>query len=177
MQKTSASIRYAKALFHLALEKKLSKEVLDDLKMILTALKTEKSLSLLITNPTISQGVKKTVFDRIFNQKVNKITMNFILLVIQKGREMYFSDMIYKYESLYNEHKNICVVEVISSEPLTDLLRVRVKEKIGSTDTEIQLKETVDSSLLGGIIIKKGDAQYDASIRKKLNNAKRAFKL
>ena len=134
-------------------------------------------LSLLIANPTISQSVKKTVFDKIFNQKVNKITMNFILLVIKKGREMYFSDIIYKYENIYHQHKNIRIVEIISAEPLTEALRIRVKEKLGSTDTEIQLKEKIDSSLLGGFIIKRGDSQYDASIRKKLNNAKRAFKL
>ena len=52
----------------------------------------------------------------------------------------------------------------------------KIKEKLNSGGS-VHVEEKTDKSLLGGFIIKTGDLQYDASIRKKINNAKRAFKL
>ena len=51
-----------------------------------------------------------------------------------------------------------------------------MKQKVSPTG-QVKLKESIDKNLLGGFIINSGDLQYDASVRKKINNVKRAFKL
>ena len=55
-------------------------------------------------------------------------------------------------------------------------LKTKIKEKINNAGS-VYIEEKIDKNLLGGFIIKTGDLQYDASVRKKINNAKRAFKL
>ncbi|MBF25030.1 MAG: ATP synthase F1 subunit delta [Flavobacteriales bacterium] len=177
MQRTSASIRYAKALFLLALENNSSKDVLLDLKSVLEIIHTDNQLVNFINNPTIRSSVKVQLFKKLFTKKIKPITMNFLSLVINKGREVFLSDIINKYEAIFNKHNNISVVQVISSEPLSDSLKQSIKEKVSFNGGEVKLKEKINKSLLGGFIIKRGDLQYDASIKKKLSNAKRAFKL
>ncbi len=177
MQGTTVAIRYATALFQLALEKNKSKEVLDDLKLVSEFINKERQLANLINNPTIKKNIKESVFKKLFGEKVNSITIRFMVLAINKGREAVLFDVFQKYEEIYNKQNNISVVEVVSATPLNESLREIIKEKTSFSGRKAQLIEKVDNSLMGGLIIKKGDLQYDSSIRKKLNNAKRAFKL
>tara|TARA_B100000902_G_C27321469_1_gene924923 strand:- start:8343 stop:8876 length:534 start_codon:yes stop_codon:yes gene_type:complete len=177
MQRTTASIRYAKALFYLALEETKSNEVLIDLNKFLAILDKEEQLVSLVSNPTVKYKIKQKLFKKLFKDIVNPLTMDFLQLVIKKGREAYIKDIIFKYEELYNNYNNISVVQVVSAEPLTDQLKDSIKKKLSYGGGEVKLKEIINKNLLGGFIIKRGDMQYDASIKKKLRNAKRAFKL
>lgn len=178
MQKTSASNRYAKALFEISLDNNSTEEVLVDLSLIFDLLKRNKNLEMLTSNPTIKKSSKKQIFVNTFSNKINKITLNFLLLVINKGREAYLEDLINKYKEIYNNHNKISVIEVVSAKPLTDEQKNIITTKATTdNDRKIYLKEQIDPDLIGGVIIKKEGAQYDASIRKKLKNARRAFKL
>ena len=176
MQTTKASNRYAKALFEKAIEKNSTDQVLADLKLILTHLNEETALVSLVKNPIIKKNIKTTIFKKAFGSKINGITMDFLRLVIAKSRENFLLDMIKKYINLYNQHNNIRVAQIISAQPLSLELKESIKQKINNGGS-VELKEKIDKSLLGGFIIKTGDLQYDASVKKKINNAKRAFKL
>jgi F-type H+-transporting ATPase subunit delta len=176
MKRTKASNRYAQALFEIARENGIIKNVLDDVKMISETINHEIELIDLIKNPTINKHTKKNIFEKIFSTKVNKSTMSFMVLVIEKKREAYLLDIINKYLDLYNQYNNIVVAQIISTETLSEDVKNKIKEKI-NIGGSVQIEEKIDKSLLGGFIIKTGDLQYDASIRKKINNVKRAFKL
>lgn len=176
MQTTKASSRYAQALFEIAIENSILDEVMGNLKFIAETIQSEIGLVELIKNPTINKSTKKIIFEKIFKNKTNKTTMNFLWLVIGKNREVYLLDIINKYCDLYNQHNNIVVAQIISAEPVDESLKHKIKEKI-NIGGNVHVEEKIDKSLLGGFIIKTGDLQYDASIRKKINNAKRAFKL
>ena len=176
MQTTKASNRYAQALFDIATENGSVNDVLGDLKMIAETFNKEPDLVRLVKNPTIKKNTKEIIFENIFATKTHRITMNFLSLVVAKNREVYLLDIIRKYATLYHHYNKITVAQVISAEPLSESIKNNIKQKISATG-KVQLEEKIDKSLLGGFIIKTGDLQYDASIRKKINNAKRAFKL
>ena len=74
MKKTSASIRYAKALFALALANRQTEDVLKDLTMINHTIKQEAPLINLISNPTITRTIKQNIFKKLFMEKINKTT-------------------------------------------------------------------------------------------------------
>ena len=176
MQSNKASKRYAKALFVTAKEKEKAKRVFLDCNNILTILNKEEKLNQLIKNPTIKKTIKINVFEKLFINHVGKITMDFLILVIQKGREVMIKDIVEYYKELYNIDNNITVAEVISSKKLSKDLKEAIKHKI-SPNREVKLTEKIDQELLGGFVVRTGDLQYDASVRKKINNVKRAFKL
>jgi len=130
----------------------------------------------LIKDPTLRHQKKASIFKKIFTTKFNKTTMNFLFFMLKKSRESLLLDIIEKYKMLYNRHQGIVTAELVTSQPLSSELKEVIKQKISSTQ-DVNLKETIDKTLLGGFIINSGDLQYDASIRKKINNVKRAFKL
>ena len=176
MQTTKASNRYAQALFEIAIENNIIDEVMVDLKLVSDMIQHEPELADLIKNPTINKTTKKTIFEKILSNKTNRTTINFLSMVISKNREIYLLDIINKLGELYNKHNNIVIAHIISAEPMGEDLKTKIKEKINNAGS-VYIEEKIDKNLLGGFIIKTGDLQYDASVRKKINNAKRAFKL
>ena len=176
MQSTKASLRYAKAIFETAKERGCVDPILIDLKKVGEIIDEKKELFSLIHNPTINHKKKSDLFVKAFGSKLHNTTMSFLMLVFKKGRESALSQIINRYKELYNKEKGIVLAEIISSKPLSEEIKESVKQKINPKGP-VDLKEIIDKSILGGFIINSGDLQYDASVRKKINNVKRAFKL
>ena len=113
---------------------------------------------------------------KIFKNKIQDLTMQFLLLLLKKGREAILQQVIYHYIDLDMENRGVLLAELISAKPISESTKSAIKTKISAT-RKVQLTEKIDKSILGGFIINIGDSQYDASVRKKINNVKRAFKL
>ena len=78
--------------------------------------------------------------------------------------------------SLYKKSKNIKEVVVTTAVPLDENLRKDLMQFLKKeTNSEIELKEAVDESLIGGAIIRMDDIQFDASISSSLNSLKQKF--
>ncbi|HKC75186.1 MAG TPA: ATP synthase F1 subunit delta, partial [Chloroflexota bacterium] len=59
---------------------------------------------------------------------------------------------------------------VTSAIPLTDAQRARLREQLGRrTDRTVDLVETVDEAIMGGLIVRVGDELIDASIAGRLH--------
>jgi len=176
MLNNKASYRYAQALFSLAQENNKQDAILLDCNLILDAFNTTKELFSVVKNPTINKELKKQLFEKVFSNKVGKEIMSLISLLLKKGRESLLPMILKNYNTLYNKDKNIVVAQIVSSKPLADDLINTIKDKL-SVMGRVTLKEKQDEKLLGGFIIKIGDLQYDSSVKKQINNVKRAFKL
>ena len=96
--------------------------------------------------------------------------------MLKKGRESELRSIAGKYIDLYNLAKGVVVIEIISAKPLGEDLKNNLKQQM-NVSGKVEIKEKIDRTIIGGFIIKMGDSQYDTSVRKKLNNVKRAFQL
>ena len=91
--------------------------------------------------------------------------------MISKGRERYFHDMVESFILQYNVIKNITPVTLTSAVKLdaglvqSILAALKTKEKLG----EIELKEVIDESIIGGFILQYGDKMMDSSVVKNLS--------
>ena len=100
--------------------------------------------------------------------------MNFIKQIVSQGRENILEMICEEFINQYNEIKNIAKVSVTTPVALTAELKQELIKKI-TTDyqlSEIELEEKVDESLIGGMVLRIGDKQLDASIRRQLNDIK-----
>ena len=176
MQSTKASLRYAKAIFSLSKEEGVVDSVLSDFNTLSRIITEKTEFFSLIHDPTIKHKQKIKLFSKAFGSGLHNITMKFVTLVFNKGREPILFQIMNNYKELYNKEKGIVLAEIISSKPLAQDVKEALKQKI-SLNGNVKLKETIDKDILGGFIINSGDLQYDASVRKKINNVKREFKL
>ena len=81
------------------------------------------------------------------------------------------------YDAQIREKFNVCVVDVVTRVALDDHLRDVIKNKAGKDlGCDVVLNETVDTSLLGGIIMSANGQRIDASVNTMLDNARTALK-
>ena len=174
MAELKVSRRYAKSLLGLAEESNLAKEVYKDMQMVASVCDNSRELSLLMANPIIHNYKKEAVLNQIFGSRVNKVTLEFMMLMIRKGRVGLIDDIAREYVSLYKAMNGIRIAHVTTAVPLDEQMRnavlAIVREREGA---KIELVEKVDPSLIGGFILRFNDVQYDSSVSRKLNDISR----
>jgi len=168
--------RYAKALFELALEKGAVDDVYQDSLMITTVCEESKELRLLLKSPIINSGKKLTIVREIFGQNIHQITLTYLLIMVRKNREAFIPEIAEKFVGLYQAYKNILTVHFSSPVAPDEETRKQVlvlMEKF--TTASVDLKNEIDESLIGGFVLNWEDKQYDASIRREIDNLRIAI--
>ena len=162
--------RYASALFDLALEKNAGEEIYQDSLLISKTCEDSKDLRLLLNSPIVNSGKKQTILEDVFEKSVHPITMTYMRIMVRKNREKFIPFIALKVVDLYNEYKNILVVH-FKSPVLPD--EATTKQVLGLmknyTTAGIDLQPEIDQSLIGGFVLSWKDLQYDASIRREID--------
>lgn len=162
--------RYAKALFSLAKDENLLDIVESDLGQIDILLQKSADFTALLSNPLISDRKKVLLVKEIFAGKTNTLTFNFLNLLAEKKRMSVISDIVEEFKALMLDYSNKVEGELISAVKLSDAQVNEISSKIdGITGKTVLLKEKVDSSILGGFVVKVEDWILDNSIRYQLS--------
>lgn len=177
MAGTRAAIRYAKAILSLASEQNNAEALNTDMKAVAMTVAENKDLSDMLQSPVVRSSVKKSVLMQVFNN-TNALTGNLIDTLIANKRISLLEAVAVNYNRLYDELQGTQIATVTTAVPLTDDLKVKVLAKVKElTGKQVEVKNTIDESILGGFILRVGDKQYNASVANKLNKLKREFTL
>lgn len=97
-------------------------------------------------------------------------------IVVDKGRAEIIYGTAKEFLNQYNQFKNIVTATVVSAAELTDSAKAEIINKVKAvTGGEVNLKTSIDTSLIGGFILTVGDKQFDASISSSLSKLKKDF--
>ncbi|HNW72111.1 MAG: ATP synthase F1 subunit delta [Bacteroidales bacterium] len=167
--------RYAKALFDLSVEKNLVEEVYRDNLLVSETCDQNRELRLLMKSPVIHTDKKLSVIRHIFSGKVQPLTLNYMLIMVRKRRESFLHEISLEIVELYLAYKNILKVYFSSPVHPDDEIRKNVMAIMSRyTRSDIDLKVAIDDSLIGGFVLSWKDKQFDASIRREIENLRSA---
>jgi F-type H+-transporting ATPase subunit delta len=170
------SNRYAQALFDLALELKVLDKVDSDLMLVSKVFSENRELRVIIANPVIDAHKKVNIFNKIFEDKLQELSIKFLRLITNKGREKYIPYICDAFIDIYKEFKNILPVYIttaqVADKEVTDDISRKLKD---ATKMNIELTEDINEDIIGGFVVNFQDYQYDASIIKQLNKLKKGF--
>ena len=163
--------RYAKSLLDLAIERGQLEAVKADVDNILVA-SDNRDLQLLLASPVVPPSKKKAILNEIMAKiGANELTMLFADILVDKGRDNDLMGIFKAWDQQYKELNKISTVQVTSATELSDAeLRViesRLTES-GMTEASVDLKTSVDPSIIGGFILEFDGKVYDASVKHKL---------
>ncbi|MDO5969455.1 ATP synthase F1 subunit delta [Flavivirga aquimarina] len=172
-----AAIRYAKAVLSLASDQKTADAVNNDMKLIVNTIAESKDLNDTLQSPVINASVKKTILLEVFKNS-NKTTLSLIDTLVNNNRIDLLGHVALKYNQLFDESKGIELATVTTAVALTAALEKQVLAKAKElTGKNVEVKNIIDESILGGFILRIGDIQYNASIANQLNKLKKEFTL
>ena len=177
MKETRAAYRYAKSLIGLAVEQKTVEAVNDDMKLILEVCRANKDFLAVLKSPVIKGDKKKAILHAVFKDKISKLSLSFLNIIILKKRENLMMEIVSEYISQYKNNKGIKTAIITSATKIDSSMREKLLEIIKKqTKSEIELIEKTDVDLIGGFILRVEDNQMDASVSGKLNKMKRKLK-
>ncbi len=168
--------RYAKALFDLAVEKKQVEEVYQDNNLIASACEQIRELKSLLKSPIVNSEKKSTILKEIFADKITGLTMTYLLIMVRKKREGFIPEIAHELVDLYLTYKNILKVHFAAPvEPDQDTIRQVMKIMEHHTRSKVMLTTETKEELIGGFVLTWKDKQYDASIRRDIDNMRSAI--
>jgi len=176
--RASLAGRYASALFDLARDQRQIESVGNSLDALGQALLDSKDFAELVSSPLVSRDEAGKAFAAIAPQlKLDPITTNFLGVLARNGRKNELRAVIRAFRRLASEHRGETAAEVVTARPLNDdqvaALKTQLRARAGR---DVAIEATVDPDILGGIVVKLGSQQIDASIRTKLNRLAQAMK-
>ena len=163
--------RYAKSLLQLAKENEAVEAISADMHLLAETIAESRDLKLLLDNPIVTGEQKGKILQTIFDGKVTNVTVNLMQVTIQNKRESHLADIANSFIAQQMVLENKVIANITTAVPLNDELRTKAMSVIKTmSDKEVTLQESVDPDIIGGLIVKIGDKQIDASVKRRLKN-------
>ena len=178
MKNLKIARRYAKALLIIGKEDDKAESYKEELDRFSDLITREKELEQAITNPLYDVGGRKKVLQAVIEKTgVSKVLASFLLLLFDKGRFGFLSDINEFYKKLADELKGVVRASLVSATELSsetvEKIRTTLSKKTGK---DIILEVEQDPSLIGGIVSRIGDLVLDGSIKTQLLNMRESLK-
>ncbi|MBI2860970.1 MAG: ATP synthase F1 subunit delta [Chloroflexi bacterium] len=167
MAKKASALRYARAVFEIALERDQLDRWQSDLERIVEAVRGAE-VSALLQNPRVRFENKAEALSRVL-EGVNPLALNLAYLLASRGQPGLIGDIAAAYHRLVDERRGIAHARVITAVPLTEGdetgLVKQLREIFGK---EVKLETELDPRIMGGLKVRVGGTLLDGSLRSRL---------
>jgi F-type H+-transporting ATPase subunit delta len=176
MNDSKISVRYSRALFESALEKKILDKVYDDMKFV-SEICTIPELKELLLSPIIVPSKKTDIFHKILGKNIEKITLSLIDLAVKNGRERFIPDIARVFLHETKKYKGITESVLTTAVNVNDKVKKQIINLVsGIFKTTVELKEVINKDIIGGFILRVDDNYIDASVKQKLRKIEKELK-
>jgi len=173
MNNSKISVRYSRALFQSALEKNILDKVNQDMIYISEVCKVPETKEFL-RSPIIIPSKKKAILHNILGNNVEQITLSLIDLIVTNGRESFIPAIARVFIHETKEYKGITDSVLTTAVKVEDKVKKQIIELISEAfKTKVELKENIDSEIIGGFILQIDDNYIDASVKNKLRKIRK----
>lgn len=161
---------YARALFDFSVDKNIMHQITADFQNLEIFLDESKELTDYFNNPLVSQDAKAAVLTKTLESQVNSETFKFLMVLVNRDRINLLQTIINNYLELVYETASIKTVEVVTAVEFSNAQQTTLTQKLKELTNarEIKLNITVDSTLIGGFLIKTESKVIDFTIKNQL---------
>lgn len=163
--------RYAKSLVQLAKENESLESIHEEVLSIHELIDTSDDLKFLLRSPIIKQQKKQKIIQQVFKGNVSDTLMNFLNIVLAKGREGILPEILDAFVTEYNNIKGITPVIMTTAVPVDEEFGASVinilQKEFGLS--QVELTQEVDEKLIGGLVLEFDHKRYDASVSHQLD--------
>ena len=164
---------YARSLFEVAKEQGKLDEVREQLGQVADAINDDHELQVFFFSPYFSTEEKKDGLGKVLDG-ADPAVLNFLELLVEKHRTPALFRIRRAYDVLWEHENKLLPVTITSAVELDEDVARRIGEQIGEqTGQRVELTQTVDPDIIGGLVLRVGNSILDASIRNRLDNLRK----
>lgn len=163
---------YVRAFFDIsfAFERDTTQEIIADFNNLSILLNKSSELTDYLSNPVVSQKAKREVLEKTLKSEMNAETFKFFLFLLDRNRINLLSSIVNSYLELVYKTARVKTVEVVTALELSASQKKKLVQNLGQAINAraINLVVTVDSSLIGGFLIKTESKLIDFTVKNRL---------
>jgi len=161
---------YARAAFQAALER--GEEALPGFSYelaLLTGCVEEPRLRAELLSPGRGPAQKVGLIEQVFSTELSPHGRNFVALLAEQDRLGLLPEIQRQYEQQRAAHERVLKVEVVTAHALTADAEAALAERLARRfGSKVEITQRLDSTLIGGAVIRAGDTVIDGSVRGRL---------
>ena len=164
---------YAQALFAVAEAEGALDAVENELFTFAATLERSTDLRQALTDAGLPAENKKAVIRELVGDRAHPVTVSLIEFVVGAGRAKELDAIVHEMATMAAERRKRVLAEVRTAVPLTPERRASIAAALSkATGLEVEVKEVVDPSIIGGVVAHVGDEVFDGSLASRLDDAK-----
>ncbi len=171
MKRTVIARRYASA-FLKSIHKDSFEECFKDFEVFVALYFGYEEFANILSRPGVKLEKKVSFLKKIFGGRAEKKVIDFISLLIKKNRISLLERIAEEVERAYRKEKGITGLLIKSAVELLPEERKKLVKVLEKKFGKIQIREVIDPTILGGLVICFSDQVVDASISAKLKHLK-----
>jgi F-type H+-transporting ATPase subunit delta len=173
MSDSAIRVRYAKAFFSLAKEKNMLETLNTDIQKVFDVCTHSTDFILLLESPIVKTSKKAEVIAKIFKGEVNPFTLSFLLLITNNKREVQIPGICRNFLELTRKDRNIKAAMLVTASEINTKTIEKIKILIEKElNAKVELSCQVEPEIIGGLILRIDDKQYDSSVTTQLRKLK-----
>jgi F-type H+-transporting ATPase subunit delta len=161
--------RYARAAFDVALAKG-DTGFGDDLQELARLFSSSAELRTVLTHPAVSGEKKASLIAALWRgRKPSGILVRLADLLAARDRVELLPLVAQEYNRLWNAHRGVVEAEAVSARALDETEARDLSAAVGRVfGAQVELRQQVDSGLMGGLLLRMQGRVYDGSVRARL---------
>ncbi len=164
---------YARSLFEVAQQQGKLDLVREQLGQVADAIDENREMRLFLFSPYFSTQEKRDGLRRAIDG-ADPAVANFLELLLDNHRMPVIARVRREYDRLWDLANDLLPVVVTSAVELDEAVVQRIGDEIGrQTGRRVELTKQVDPSIVGGFVVRVGNAILDASIRNRLERLRK----
>jgi F-type H+-transporting ATPase subunit delta len=166
----SVATTYAEALYEAAEGAGAVPQVAADVDAFAEAVDSSGELRMVLENPEIDSRAKGSAVGALAAD-AHPLFANFLQVLVDRGRAGEFPEIADAFRERVARAQARLEVEAVTAVPLPDDLRARIVESLqASTGSTVELSESVDPDVVGGLVLRVGEVVVDGSVRRRLED-------
>ena len=155
---------YAEAVFALAQEQR-APQPWSAMLQLLADIASDERVVELANDPRVSSERLSALLLDIASDKLNEDGRNFVRLLLENGRMTLMPAIASQFERLRAKAEGIIEVEARAAFELSEAQKKQIAQAVRvRLGREVKLNASVDTSLIGGVVIRAGDLVIDGSV-------------
>jgi len=170
MRDRKVATRYAEALLDTARDQGVLDSVAESFAAVMDAVKDNVDLRIFMDSPQVRTEEKKELLETVFGGKIERVLLNFFLLLIDKNRIQNTRDIGEVFAELVETEQGFVRARVVTAIDLPDDLAAALKGNLAAhTGKKIILEKKIDPAVIGGVCVTLGDKILDGTVRTNLD--------
>jgi F-type H+-transporting ATPase subunit delta len=171
---SASAVRYARALFDVALKESDPSRIEQELSSIVTLVAGHAELRNALESPGVPPVAKKSVVEALvsraqFTPPVGKL----LVMLAERDRLTLLEPVLEAFRARLREQQRVLEAEVTTAIPLEPEQQAALQQRLGAATTrQVTLTTKVDPSLIGGVVARIGTTVYDGSLATQLAKLK-----